>query len=37
MKVLGVSFGTLALVVGIAVLVRMFGSKVPLLNQVQAA
>lgn len=37
MKIFGVSVMTIALVLAVAVGVRMFGAKIPLLNNVAAA
>lgn len=33
-KVFGISVGTILLVLAVAVIVRMWGAKIPLLNQV---
>lgn len=37
MRIFGVSFATIALIVGVAVVARMWGSKIPGLNMLKAA
>lgn len=34
MRILGISVGTIALVLGVAVLVRLYGSQIPFLNSI---